>query len=234
MYSSQDLLHQASKALAQPLQTHQTQAGSQSELEHFGLLTNELFGQMQDMFGRKYTSRFGSDQEVDKTKRMWAVSLMKERISTQQITFALEQVLYLRMSWPPELTEFLALCDHEDVTGIPSLEDASNRIIECNTKYRFEKECYQRKYLSHPFMSVLNQRCARFVNLDIKTFNKHMDREYRKALMQLKIGQLPQVLPALPPPELPYATQDYQSKNPNNSFMQRINDVRNLFKAKND
>ncbi|WP_299072816.1 replication protein P [uncultured Paraglaciecola sp.] len=231
MHSSQHLLNQANKALAKPSQTQQTQAG-QSDMNAVAPLINEVFDQLQTMFGRKYTSRFGNSAEIDKTKRIWAISFLKEQITINQIKYALEQVLYMRMSWPPELIEFLALCDHESVTGMPSLEEAATRIIECNTKYRFDKTTYEQKHLQHPMLAVLNIRCAQHVNKDEKTFNKHMQREYKTALMQHKAGTLPQIKKALPAPAIDHITHGYQPQNPNDPFLQRVAKVRDLFKAK--
>ena len=230
MHSSQNLLNQANKALAKPSQTQQTHPGA-NEMQSVAPLINEVFDQFQALYGRKFTSRFGDQQQVDKTKRTWAIAFVKENITFEQITFALQQILYMRLQWPPELLEFLRLCDDEAVTGIPSLQYATKHILACNTQFKHSKDKYAQKHLAHSLLAYLNEKCAIHVNKPESSYEQHVRREYNAALMKFKAGTLPQPKIALPAPDMPYVSKDYTPTNTDPAFTNRLKQLGQLFGA---
>ncbi len=167
--------------------------------DHTITQVNQVFGQMQLIFGRKYTSRFGSDNEVKATKRMWARAFMQEQISDQQITFAISRIIKSKIEWPPELPQFLTLCDDPTIYGLPDKDAARQQIIDRNGKHRFK----QNFVWLHDVVEVVYHRIGDYTKQAASSFDKHFNKAWETAVTEYKTGTLPPVLQALPAPKLP-------------------------------
>jgi hypothetical protein len=191
-------------------------------------LVNHAFAQMQLIFGRKYASRFSTDKEVSATKRMWAIAFKQQHISTEQITGAVSEIINNRLEWPPELPDFLKLCDLAYSQKLPSFDDVLAAIILRHGKHRTQKD-YK---FACQLIGVINQRCGHHMHSEnAPVFTKRVKAEYQKAVFEHKTGTLPQVFIALAPPKLPAASDGYQPENPQSPFMQRLKGMAKLFKG---
>jgi hypothetical protein len=174
---------------------------------------------MQLIFGRKYASRFGTQSEVNATKRMWAVAFKQQHISAPQIEGAIIEILNNRLEWPPELTEFLKLCDQSNALGLPDLDAVKCEIVYRHGKYRHDPDFA----FSCQLVAVINQRCGnQCLQLAASAFEKLLTKEYKRAVFEHKTGTLPVIGKALPAPKLPAASDGYQPANPQSPFMQRL------------
>jgi hypothetical protein len=191
-------------------------------------LVNHAFAQMKLIFGRKYSSRFSTDKEVNATKRMWAIAFKQQRLSTEQITGAVEEIINNRLEWPPELPEFLKLCDQAYSQKLPTFDDVLSAIILRQGKHHTQKD-YK---FACQLIGVINQRCGHHMHTENSpAFTKRVKAEYQKAVFEHKTGTLPQVVVALPPPKLPAASDGWQPQHPQSAFMQRLKSVGKLFKG---
>ena len=191
-------------------------------------LVNHAFAQMKLIFGRKYSGRFSTDREVNATKRMWAIAFKQQRISAQQISGAIKEIITNRLEWPPELPEFLKLCDQANTLGLPDIDAVKSEIVYRHGKYRHDTDFT----FSCQLVAVINQRCGKqCLELAASGFDKVLAKEYKRAVFEHKTGTLPPIVAALPPPKLPAASDGYQPVNPQSPFMQRLKAVGNLIKG---
>ena len=163
-------------------------------------LINHVFGQMKLIFGRKYSSRFKSSEEVSATKRMWMNGFALAGVTPKAAEHAMNQILVKKMEWPPELSEFLQLCDEALAEGLPAPEDALAQIISRRGKYRFE----ERFTWLHRVVEETNIRIGHYLTKESEaSFKSRFKQEYRRVIHQFKQGELPEPKPALPAPDLP-------------------------------
>ncbi len=157
-------------------------------------LINQAFGQLQLIFGRKYASRFTSKNELDATKRMWAKAFIQEAIKPEQVAHAIQRIISAKLEWPPELPEFLNLCDDPQALGLPEKHQALQQIIDRHGKYRFVE---QFTWL-HRVVEVINQHIGHHVTQEAaSSFERRFNTEWKRIITQFKAGTLPEPRPLL-------------------------------------
>lgn len=206
MKSAQDLLNKSPAMLETPYSTSTTATG-QSEPRLPGELVdivNYIFGVFKITWGRKYSSRFSSTNEIKSTKRQWAGSFLRLGLTTQEIKAAMEMAVDAATEWPPELPDFLKLCYQTNLTELPDKEAAFKQIIDrhgrCRTNETFN--------WLHNIVNLIDQDIGRYATTEserqFKTrFNKAWDKRYR----QFRQGVMPEPKLALPVPNLPPLVQ---------------------------
>jgi hypothetical protein len=191
-------------------------------------LVNVAFGEMRLIFGRKYTSRFSSKGEIDATKRMWAIGFKLQRINAAQVSCAIKEIIARHLEWPPELPEFLELCDQPSALGIPTFDDTLQTIVDRHGKHRTNSNY---KFASD-FIAVINMRCGKHCLTEAaKSFEKRLQKHYKKAVFEHKTGTLPAILPALPAPDLPPTCAGYTA-DPNSPLMKRMAALKSASRSK--
>ena len=228
MQSPHDLIQIANQQLAQPSSTSREPTG-QTATNHDAQLVNQAFGQMKLIFGRKYASRFGSDNEVNATKRMWLMAFQQQRITAGQVATAIREIIATGIDWPPELPEFLQLCNNAKALGIPTFDETLKAIVDRHGKYRTNPDYV----FKSQFIAVINQRCGKQCLQEVaKSFEKRLRGEYKKAVFEHKTGTLPTILPALPVPDMPHASKGYQAKK-DDPLINRLNAIRKARRERN-
>ncbi|GAB5378990.1 MAG: hypothetical protein Alis3KO_00750 [Aliiglaciecola sp.] len=181
-------------------------------------LINIVFAEMKVTWGRKYATRFKTPDEVAATKRMWGKTLSRLGISHHQIRFALDKAIESKMAWPPELPEFLELCESPEVMGLPTLEQAYQQVIDRNGRNKFDDEY---TWLHH-IVCVVNSDVGQYVSQDSeRVFKQRFKRAWDHAIAQFKRGKLPPIHSALPAPKKA-AQSDGYDVNPNCPIQQRL------------
>lgn len=189
------------------------------------VIINRVFGEMKVTWGRKYTSRFRTTEEVSSTKRQWAKTFSRLRVTKEQIRFALDAAISKKMTWPPELPEFLELCDSAEALGLPSADDAYQEVVDRHGKNKFITDYQWSAYI----VKVVNDRIGKYATSEAeKYFRPRFNRAWEQAVSQYKFGNLPKVYPALPTPELEpiCASYDYDTKK-HCPIQSRIDALRN-------
>jgi len=211
----------------QPPQPSQTQTGQYQEAEQYAyaLLINKVFAQLKNTFGRKFSSRFKTVEEVKETKRTWLLAFKKEQVTEQQAQHALGQCIEQRLEWPPEINEFLILCDSCQSDGLPNEQQAFEQIIQRHGRDRFKKSF---AWL-HPIVNYIDQRIGQYANKEAESsFLKRFKTEWKAALTLHKSGVLPQPRKALPPPDLPAPIEQFKHIEPDQDILDRMNNIREI------
>lgn len=163
-------------------------------------MVNEVFGQLQLIMGRKFSSRFGSKADVAKTKRMWAKGFLMSHVTAEATDHAINRIITSKMEWPPELPEFLELCEEHHAEGLPTQDQALKELLNRRGKYRFSESFTW----SHRLVEYINEQIGDYLSKESEaSFNKRFVKAYKEAVQLVRLAKLPPARKALPAPDLP-------------------------------
>lgn len=217
----------SSQFLHQPTQNSQTSAGQSSpSSEQDVVLVNAVFVQLRNTFGRKFNSRFKTEQERVQAKRTWLHHFTREGITAEHVTYAMGQCTEQRLEWPPEINEFLRLCDGYNEAGLPSEQQTFEQIVSRHGRERFNDNF---TWL-HTIVYYIDQRIGQYVTREPEShFLKRLKPEFKAALNLYKAGELPEPRLAIPPPDLPPPIDQFKDQvTPDQSILNRLNAIRTI------
>ena len=99
--------------------TYTTQAGSTSWNYDLINLINMIFKRFQNIYAHKYLSAFGDATEIKMVKKEWYYSDAFKSLSQAQVELGINKCIdgttvnEKGESWPPNLPEFIKLCQDE-------------------------------------------------------------------------------------------------------------------------
>lgn len=191
-------------------------------------MVNHTFGKFQLIFGRRYSSRFGNADDVALTKRMWAQGFTLSHVNPAAVDHAINRIIVQQIEWPPELPDFLALCDESLAAGLPSPETALKEIICRRGAERFNDNFA----FSHRVVEYTNEEIGHYLHKEAeKPFNARFKKAYRQAVYLHRMNKLPPKRQALPAPELPPIIGP-QAINPNCPIQKRMAQLRKAARSK--
>jgi hypothetical protein len=158
-------------------------------------------------WGRKFTSRFKTQADIDMTKQYWLGQLTRENVPVERISWAVESVLASSMDWPPEYPDFRRILDNWHLRDVPSKQVIYQEIVDWHGKYRNGKK----PPWSHDIAGVINDRIGHHILAESeRQFKLRMERVWDEILAGLKAGHTlaprddaQKALPEPPAPPMP-------------------------------